>query len=219
MYEVANLKRYKVSQEGTTLEIFLPCLNLQEPIESKRMKRCGVWLEDGRHITAQQRKKAYATIRDIADFTGYMPEEQKEWLKYLHIINTGCEYFSLSSCSIDTAREFINTILDYALKMGVPLSDFGADRTDDINRYLYSCLKHKKCAVCGCNGEIHHVDTIGMGADRRKADDRTYRKICLCRKHHTQAHATGMTEFETRYKVYGIIYEVETPKETCKHLQ
>lgn len=205
MYEMAKLQRYKVTREGTTLEVFLPNINLQEPIESKKMKTCGLWIEDGRHITAEQRKKAYATIRDISVFTGYLPEEQKEWLKYLHIANTGCKYFSLSACSIDTAREFINTILDYALKESIPLSDFGVDRTDDMGKYLYYCIKHKKCAVCGDKGEIHHVDTIGMGADRRTADDSNYRKICLCRKHHSEAHTIGMTDFETNYKVYGIV--------------
>lgn len=109
-------------------------------------------------------------------------------------------------CSMDTAREFLNTILEYALKEGVPLSDAGVNRTDDIGRYLYYCLKHKKCAVCGLPGEIHHVDTIGMGRDRRQVDDSEYRKICLCRKHHTIAHQRGMQAFEEMYHVYGIKY-------------
>lgn len=209
MYGLANLKGYKVSQEGTTLIVFLPNINLQDAIESKRMNKCGLWLEDGRHITAEQRKKAYATIADISEYTGYLPEEQKELLKFHHRGITGCKKFSLSNCSIDTAREFINTILDYALKEGVPLTDFGVDRTDDIGKYLYFCIKHKKCAVCGDKGEIHHVDTIGMGADRRKVDDSSYRKICLCRKHHTQAHTIGMTEFKSKYKVYGIVVKQE----------
>lgn len=105
---------------------------------------------------------------------------------------------------MDTAREFINTILEYALKEGVPLSEAGVYRTDDIGRYLYFCLKHKKCAICGLPGEIHHVDTIGMGRDRKQVDDSDYRKICLCRKHHTIAHTRGMDALEKMYHVYGI---------------
>ena len=131
----------------------------------------------------------------------------KEWLKYLHIARTGSEYFSLSDCSVDTAREFINTILDYALEMGIELTDFAVNRTDDTSRYLYSCMKNKRCAVCGRDGEVHHVDTIGMGNDRRKVDDSKYRKICLCRKHHTEIHTIGTTSFQEKYHVYGI--EVE----------
>lgn len=207
MFEVAKLNRYRIDQDGTTLEIFLPNTNLQDPIESKQMRQCGVWLEDGRHITAEQRKKAYATIADISRYTGYLPEEAKEWLKYLHIARTGCNYFSLGSCSIDTAREFINTLMDYALEHGVQLDDLGINRTDDIGKYLYYCLKHKKCAICGLAGEVHHWDTIGMGNDRRKVDDSNHRKICLCRKHHSQAHNLGPVEFEKQFKVYGIKFD------------
>ena len=85
MFEVARLQRYRIEQEGTTLEVFLPNINLQEAIESKKMRECGIWLEDGRHITADQRKKAYATLSDISFWCGYMPEEVTEILKYVHI--------------------------------------------------------------------------------------------------------------------------------------
>lgn len=204
MYEFAKITAYKVGQEGTELKIFIPKKNLQEPIESKHMRNCGVWLDDGRTISAEQRKKAYATIADISLHTGYLPEELKEWLKYLHIIKTGCKYFSLSNCTMDTAREFINTILDYALENGVILDDLGVNRTDDINHYLYACLKNKKCAVCGLKGEIHHWDAIGMGNDRKRYDDSLNRKICLCRTHHTEAHTIGREKFESKHKVYGI---------------
>lgn len=206
MYEAAKITAYKPVPEGTYLQIFIPGKNLMDVIEEKRMNSCSVWLDDGRHISADQRKKAYATINDIAAYTGYLPEQMKEWLKYFHILRTGCEYFSLSTCTMDTAREFINTILDYALELGVPLLDFAMDRTDDIGHYLYACLKLKKCAICGRAGEVHHTDAIGMGNDRKMIDDSNHRKICLCRVHHTEAHSTGMQLFEEKYKVYGIKY-------------
>ena len=206
MYETARITGYKPVQEGTYLQIFIPGKNLMEPIEAKHMRDCTVWLDDGRHISAEQRKKVYATINDIAAYTGEVPEIMKEWLKYLHIYRTGSEYFSFSRCSMDTAREFINTILDYSLEMGIPLMDFALNRTDDIDHYLYACLKLKKCAICGRPGEVHHVDTIGMGNDRRTLDDSQHRKICLCRTHHTEAHTTGVDSFTNKYKVYGIKY-------------
>lgn len=206
MHELARITGYKPVEEGTYLQIFIPGKNLMEPIEEKRMRNCLVWLDDGRHISAEQRKKAYATINDIAAYTGEVPEVMKEWLKYLYIYRTGAEYFSFSDCSMDTAREFINVILDYALEMGIPLADFALDRTDDIGHYLYACLKLKRCAICGRPGEIHHVDAIGMGNDRRTLDDSQHRKICLCRMHHTEAHTTGVESFTNKYKVYGIKY-------------
>ena len=206
MHTLVDLKQYRENKDGTDIIISVPEQHLGEMLTRKHIKKAELRLDDGRHISNEQRKKAYATIRDIADYTGYLPEEQKENLKYLYIQRTGGDYFSFSDCSMDEAREFINVIMEYAIENGIPLSESGINRTDDINKYLYYCLKHKKCAICGKDGEIHHVDTIGMGNDRKKVDDRNYRKICLCRIHHTIAHQRGMPAFEQMYKVYGIIY-------------
>ena len=117
MYEYADITAYKPDRSGTYLKIFIPDRHLEESIVKKRIKDCMIWLDDGRHISAEQRKKAYATIRDIADFTGYSVEDMKERLKVEHIIRTGCREFSLSDCTMDTAREFINTMLDLALEL------------------------------------------------------------------------------------------------------
>lgn len=207
MYQHAVLEKYRIDQDGTSLQIKIPGVDLGQYITEKKARYAEIRIDDGRTITSLQRRKAYATIRDISSWTGYLPEEQKEWLKYLYIERTGNPYFSLSDCSMDTAREFINTILDYALEEGIPLSERGIERTDDIGRYLYSCIKNKRCAVCGRPGEIHHVDAIGAGRDRRHVDDSGYRKICLCREHHTAAHQRGMKAFEQMYHVYGIVVQ------------
>lgn len=205
MHTLADIKQYRETQNGTDLIITIPDLQLGTMFQRKAVRKAEIRFDDGRHISGEQRKKAYATIRDIADYTGYLPEEQKEWLKYLHISRTGDDYFSLSNCSMDTAREFINTILEYAIEEGIPLSESGIERTDDIGKYLYFCIMHKKCAVCGKPGEIHHEDAIGMGNDRRKVDDSNHKKICLCRLHHSIAHQKGVIEFRKSYKVYGIV--------------
>lgn len=207
MFESVRLEAVKDDQLGTTLLVRIPDKRLAQPIIKKRIRSAELRFDDGRTITAEQRKKAYATIRDISDYTGYLPEEQKEWLKYLHIANTGCEYFSLSSCSMDTAREYINTILEYAIENGIPLSDLAIERTDDIGKYLYYCIMNRKCCICGQDGELHHVDSIGMGNDRRRLDDSGHRKMCLCRKHHTIAHQMGQARFAQMYKVFGIIVQ------------
>lgn len=205
MNTAAEINSWKDVPEGTVIVLTVSD-RLGTVLSRKEAANAELRIDDGRTISADQRKKAYATIRDISDYTGYLPEEQKEWLKYLHISRTGSRYFSLSSCSMDTAREFINTILEYAIENGIPLSENALERTDDIERYLYTCLLHKKCAVCGRPGEIHHEDAIGMGNDRRRVDDSGYRKICLCRMHHTIAHQMGVKGFRKMYKVYGILY-------------
>lgn len=205
MHALVKINQYREQKDGTDLVVSVPDLKLGDMFQRKKIRNAEIRFDDGRHISAEQRKKAYATIRDISDWTGYLPEEMKEILKYQHMMRTGDSYFSLSNCSMDTAREFINTILEFAIENGIPLSDNAIERTDDIGRYLYYCLLHKKCAICGKDGEIHHEDAIGMGNDRTKVDDSSYKKICLCREHHTLAHSLGVIRFREMYKVYGIV--------------
>lgn len=205
MHALVKINQYREQKDGTDLVVSVPDLKLGDMFQRKKIRNAEIRFDDGRHISAEQRKKAYATIRDISDWTGYLPEEMKEILKYQHMMRTGDAYFSLSNCSMDTAREFINTILEFALENGIPLSDNAIERTGDIGRYLYYCLLHKKCAICGKDGEIHHEDAIGMGNDRTKVDDSSYKKICLCRLHHTLAHSLGVIRFREMYKVYGIV--------------
>ena len=207
MYELARITGIRTDIEGTEMKVFVPKKNLMDLVIDKRIRQAELRLDDGRTITSVQRRKAYATLRDMSDWTGYPPEQMKELMKYFYIEQTGEDYFSLSDCTVDTAREFITFLIEFSLENGIHLTDLAIHRTDDIGKYLYYCLKHKKCAICGRDGEIHHVDTIGMGNDRRTLDDSGHRKICLCRRHHTEAHTIGMQAFEEKYKVYGIIYK------------
>ena len=204
MYVNGRLKEITENQTGTYLTVFIPNLQLKDYLIEKQIYGAELRMDDGRTITADQRKKIYATLKDISTYTGYPPEECKEWMKYYFLSRTGSNYFSLSDCSIETARDFISCILEYALENGIPLSDNALNRTDDIGRYLYHCIKHKKCCICGKTGEIHHIDAIGMGRDRHQVDDSEYQKICLCRTHHTIAHQRGREEAERMYHVYGI---------------
>ena len=216
MHTLVNIEKYRESDKGTELIVCIPNMKLGSDFAKKCIKKAEMRFDDGRIISIEQRKKAYATIRDIADYTGYLPEEQKEWLKYLYIQKTGDDYISLSDCSMDQAREFINVILEYAIESGIQLSEQAINRTDDIGKYLYFCIKHKKCAICGQDGEIHHEDAIGMGNDRKTLDDSNHKKICLCRKHHTIAHQMGVERFTKMYKVYGIIVKEESSERQSK---
>lgn len=209
MHTTVILNKYKENDFGTELFITIPGKRIGELLSGKRIKKAEMRFDDGRSISIEQRKKVYATIKDISDYTGYLPEEQKEWLKYLYIAKTGDDYISFSDCSMDQAREFINVMLEYAIENGVPLSEQAINRTDDVGKYLYFCIKHRKCAICGQDGEIHHEDTIGMGNNRKTMDDSNHKKICLCRKHHTIAHQLGVIRFAEMYKVYGIIVKEE----------
>ena len=197
------------TERGTIFRVLVPRESLTDEVRKfseKKVMKGELRIDDGRTITAEQRRKAYATIRDIADYTGYVPEEAKERLKYEYMLKTDSKYFSLSDCGVSTAREFISFILDFALEWGISLTDNIINRTDDVGKALYSALKNRRCVLCGKDGEIHHVDAIGMGNNRKKLNDRNHRKICLCREHHTEAHTIGFKRFSEMYHVYGIKY-------------
>lgn len=170
----------------------------------RRVNQVEVGVDDGRGITIAQRRKIYATLRDLAEYTGYTDEAMKEVMKAEHMIRCGCEYFSLSDCSVTTAREYLNTLMEYALKEGVILQESGIERTDDVDTYLIQCIRYRKCCICGRAAEIHHVDAIGMGNDRRHYDDSRNRVMALCRNHHSIYHQRGCERFMNTYKVYGI---------------
>lgn len=173
-------------------------------ILQRRVRQVEVGVDDGRFISVLQRKKIYAMLRDIAEYTGYTDEAMKEVMKYEHMMRTGCEYFSLSDCSMTDAREFLNTLIEYALKEGVIMTESGLQRTDDIDTYLIQCIRYRKCCICGRPADIHHVDAVGMGQDRRQYDDSHSHIMALCRQHHTISHQRGQQAFMDTYKVYGI---------------
>ena len=71
----------------------------------KEITQCEIRLDDGRHISADQRKKIYATMRDISLYTGHTPDEVKALMKYDFIAKSGHDYFSLSdTCLLYTSR-------------------------------------------------------------------------------------------------------------------
>lgn len=157
-------------------------------------------------IRPEQRKKIYALFRDISAYTGNSPENEKENLKTLFIQQTHYEPFSLSNCDWRLASDFIEWLIDFCFENGIPLSKNPSEILDDIEKYVRVCLRHKICTICGQAGEIHHWDTIGRGRDRTRMDHWRLRKICLCRKHHTEARQMGVNAFEDKYHVYGIVW-------------
>jgi len=216
MYKTVRAKIHKETRQGTILYVLAPNESLTDEL-SKLEAEDGLLkgelkIDDGRHISSDQRKRAYATIADIAIHTGYLPEELKEIMKYWYIAETGADYFSLSDCSMTTARLFINYLIDFAMKWEIPLMDTAINRTDDISAALYSSLMHKRCICCGKAGELHHEDVVGAGRNRKQIIHLGMKVICLCRKHHAEAEKIGRETFNERYKVYGI----SADKKICK---
>ena len=60
------------------------------------------------------------------------------------------------------------------------------------------CLK-RVCVVCGKKADIHHVDRVGMGNNRKKISHIGMRVLPLCRLHHQECHNTGDEKFINKY--------------------
>ena len=166
----------------------------------ERFIRCGystarILLADSRTITAEQRKKIYAMLGELADFVGDFPEIVKKTMKWefrLQRLEKMAEDFSLSDCSVELASEFIDFLVELIIAWEVPLKTPLIELCEDIRKYVYTCLKYKKCAVCGRNADLHHVDQVGMGYNRKEIVHEGMRALPLCRKHHTEAHTIGI---------------------------
>ncbi len=179
----------------------------EEPIgrelEQKRIELVELRLDDGRTISNDQRRKIFAVVRDISLWSGHSPEEIREYLTWDFRSLDGRPHFSLSDVDMTTAREFLTYLIDFCFLHGVPTKDTLLHQTDDIGKYLYLCLEHRKCAICNAHAEVHHVDRIGMGRDREEIVHVGLLAIALCRKHHNKAHEDEKALFEENH-IYGI---------------
>ena len=76
---------------------------------------------------------------------------------------------------------------------------------EDFAYFEYACLMNKCCVICGKKpSDLHHLDTIGQGVDRRKTNHLEHRAVQLCRIHHNEAHSLGIETFLSKYHVNGI---------------
>lgn len=214
MQYFSEIRGIKETEKGTDLLLHIPGEMVQGKIIKYRNNNkinAELKIDDNRSITSDQRKKIFATIKDIGMYTGDHPEDIRGFLLYDYCIETGEIPFSLSSCSITQAREYITFIIDFILKHNIPLSDGALNRTDDIDKYLWGCIKYKRCCLCGKDGETHHCtgSRIGMGNNRNKVSNEGREVIQLCRQHHTEIHTVPEEEFFKKYHVYGVLYNEE----------
>lgn len=167
-----------------------------EKLAKRGYKTVDIGLNDSREISPDQRAKAYALMHDIAEWSGDLPDYVKRLMKidFLthHMQTITADMFSLSNCDMTLAREFITFLIDFCLEHDVPLGQPILQVCDDIEKAVYACLKRKKCIICGDKADLHHVDAVGMGRDRKDILQLGMRVLPLCRKHHTEAHTRGV---------------------------
>lgn len=212
--------------DGKVLTIQVPCTDA-ELIERQGVTECEVRLIDGRSITPAQRRKIFAMVRDIADWASgarkrgdYLEVLRQMLLLYLidssdvQAVRHQLEYhycelmdinlFSLSRCDRSTARDFISYLIDLAVEHDIPCLDSLLNRCEDVERYVYSCVAKRRCAICGQKADIHEVERVGMGRDRRQIHHLGQLVQPLCRLHHQEVDELGQAAFDKKYHLCGI---------------
>ncbi len=158
---------------------------------------------DGRVLSDKQRRMCYSLINAIAEWSGSSTQDIKEafkmefWADKVETIRD--KIFSLSNAPMSLIAEFQRFLISFALENNVSVKRPLLEYVDDVNHYVYMCLIHKKCAICGKKADLHHIDAIGMGNDRSETIHEGREAISLCREHHTEYHTIGKTEFFQKY--------------------
>lgn len=172
--------------------------------------------QDARQITPEQRRKVYALLGELAVWSGNTKDEAKAGMKANFRLQTvdgiHRKAFSLSDCDLTTAREFISFIIDYMVENDVPTARPLIEYADDAERYVYSCLMHRKCAVCGKKSDLHHVDHVTDRGFRNNISHLGLRCLPLCRLHHNEAHSTPENEFLDKYHLTPVTIDERIAK-------
>lgn len=173
-------------------------------------------LADRRKLRAKQRRLFFALINDIVQWS-VMPQEYIKDMFYLQYSAYTGKEISLadsSKTSVSDVNVLIDLVIDFMFEWNVPFKEGYKQLPREERYFIYQCCRHRRCLVCGDSADIHHLDTVGMGVDRRKVDHTQKHVMPLCRTHHENYHQLGAEKFAELYHVPvdGIKLDVETLK-------
>lgn len=178
-----------------------------------------VFLPDGREISPDQRRKAWALVGEIAAYSGYAPREKESvnaLMKRKFLVERADELtaqairrFSLSDVDMETASMYITYLVDFVLENNIPTKQPILDLCEDVRQAVYSALMHKRCIVCGKPATLHHVDAVGMGCNRDEICHIGMRALPLCwaddgSGHHQEAHRIGNEDMMEKYHLEAV---------------
>lgn len=167
-----------------------------------------VLFNDQEEITPVQRKKIFAIVRDIADSQLEDRELTRKTLT-ADFLRKNIDQLQLSAlslaitgnCDKGTASLFIDYLISTCMEFNVQTKEPLQAYADDLERYTYTALLHKRCLICGKKADLHHVSAIGIGYNRETKPQLGALVMPLCRVHHTEYHTIGGTEFREKYHV------------------
>lgn len=207
-------------------------------LKNKNAVNVTVNIPDGRSISPLQRRKIFVLVHSIADFA-YGVRNDRDYqeclrqLKLLYVTSLAddeavrrmltvkyCELcdidmFSLSDTDMTTARGFIDWLIEICVEYSIPCQDTLLNLCEDIGKYLYQCVAHRRCCICGKKADIHEVEKVGMGRSRVRMHHLGQEVQPLCRLHHREEEQLGQKAFDEKYHLQSI----KLDKTLCKILK
>lgn len=191
--------------EGKIVDADANCLTIRVPYTPEYvrqdMKDAVVFLPDGRKHSMDQHGKVWALIGEIALWAGYKARESSEvnalmkaeflQKRFDSLSAAAIRAFSMSDVDVSTASLYIGWLVDFVLENNIPTKRPVTELCEDVQAAVYAAAIHKRCIVCGQRADLHHVDRVGMGKDRREICHIGMRALPLCRGHHQEAHQRG----------------------------
>ena len=209
-------------------------------LKRKNADEVVIEIPDGRKISPKQRRKIFALVADISEFcSGYgnnkdrMMKETLRQMKLLYVIDksdtesirrqltlnycnlSDIDMFSLSDIDMTTARDFIDWLIELCVKHDIPTNDTLLNLCEDVSRYMYSCVFHRRCCICGKKADIHEVEKVGLGRNRTKIHHLNQAVQPLCRSHHMEEENLGQKAFDEKYHLQFIRLDTNL----CKKLK
>ena len=189
---------------------------------SKDMSKAVVFLMDGRKHSRDQHGKVFALIGEIAMWAGYKASEENEvnadmkrdflLKRFDELSAAAIKSFSMSDGDVSTVSLYISHLIDFILEHNIPTKRPLTEMCEDIQQAVYSAMMHKRCIVCGQKADLHHVDRVGMGNNRREICHIGMRALSLCREHHNEAHQHGDAALMDKYHLEPVVIDEKIAK-------
>lgn len=176
----------------------------------REYKEVDIQLIDSRPLSAKQRRNCYAMIREISEWNGDTPEENKRFLKLDfwcgELLQVADSMFSLSNAPMSIVAAFQSWLARFIVRNDVPTKVPMLSYVDDLDDYVFACTTAKKCVICGKRADLHHVKALGAGANRDEVIHEGLEVLPLCREHHMEVHRIGKASFFAKWHLeHGII--------------
>lgn len=175
-------------------------------------RECRIELIDSRPLSSKQRRMCWAMIGEIADWQGdmrsatgralareFVNDARKLDFLISELGENADKLFSLSNAPMSLVAAYQRYLVRFIVSNDIPTKKPMLEYVDDVADYVYSCLIHKRCCICGRAADLHHVERVGMGRSRTEICHEGMEVLPLCREHHTEAHTIPDDAFFERY--------------------